>query len=222
MTYDLTNKLNRLTVTDPQLYCCTPNGAQKAYTTIQAELNESLKVLSTTVFSSLNQAFHYLHQRSAPLGTIDTAHNTKRVEVLKLSDQILAIQNAARRLYPSIPALTDAKEQSGALASIVGFELFTSHLYSESNNLCKLLGNKERNTALELYKATVRECENLTTLSTTEEKISKLKEILTALTSKVTPNAAAMSLMYMTPSFYISAMLYTASRRSCQQRLKKL
>lgn len=209
MTAELTSKLQNLKVSDLAINNYSACNQQPVATSVQGELEKALDALSKTVFGGLNQVFHYLHQRSAPRESIKEMHAVKLGEVKALSTQMEKVCAASRTICDCIPSMANSGEQTKALSHMMGIELFAQHLTKQIADLCFLLKDPDRNAALELYKATVRDCEALAKLATADEKLTKLGELVKKFHQSIDPNASpAVSEVHDTTLLFIRYAAY--------------
>lgn len=166
------------------------------------ELESVLACLSGQVFSAQNQAFHYLHQRSAPLGKIQATHFEQSQKLEQLGKEIHALWQKARQLCEVLP-----------LADLEGVELFAAYLEQNNQQLVTELPRCTRNQALEDYKTLVRKCEDLASLATLDEKISGLRKIVADVKEKISKNNTPQAL-----EVYDTLVLYVRYAALCCKR----
>lgn len=146
-------------------------------TPIEVDLAVCLTTLRALCDNRVNEAFYYLHQRSAPIGSIDVEHKKLQAELAERNERVRQAWEHARGLYQHIPHISNPQTQAEALSHMMDIEMLAFKLTKNHRALCAVLSNTERNQALEYYKKTIKACEELASLYTIEEKVRALDGI---------------------------------------------
>lgn len=145
---------------------------------VELQLAKIQDILKNECKPKLNQLFQYLHQKLAPMGSIDAEHKKKHAELIELDTKIKEVWDKARGIFSHIPFMHNLDGQSKALSCMLEIEMQVSQLRDASKNLGGLLHSEARNIALEYYKKTINECEKLSSLATQEDKIRELHTLV--------------------------------------------
>ncbi len=110
---------------------------------------------------AISRAFHCFYQKRAEIHHIKRDHTAWRHQLKEEHKRVVEAWKDSSRFYIYIPAISDTMQKAKALKGMLFLETIMPLLTKQSENLQKLLKDKELQDALQCIKVTVQEVDKL-------------------------------------------------------------